>query len=118
MFETARSFWFTNLDHTKRHERLTLFRKYNETDYPKYDNYEVIEVSKAVDIPVNYNGAMGVPITFLDKYNPEQFEILGLSASAGYDKEIVGLEKYNNFKDARPLINGKNTYARIFIKTI
>ena len=59
---------------------------------------------------------MGVPITFIDKYSPKQFEILGLAASAGYDAEIVGLEKNGNYKDARPLINGKNTYARIFIK--
>ena len=61
------------------------------------------------------SGIMGVPITFLDKYNPDQFEILGMAASAGYNKEIVGLEFLGN-KDARPLINGKNTYARVFIK--
>ena len=58
---------------------------------------------------------MGVPITFLDKYNPEQFEILGLSASAGYNADIVGIE-FLGTKDARPLINGENTYARIFIR--
>jgi hypothetical protein len=73
-------------------------------------------VGKVVDIPQDYDGVMGVPISFLDKYNPQQFEILGMSASAGYDAEIVGIPKNKNFKDARPLIKGKNTYARILIK--
>ncbi len=59
---------------------------------------------------------MGVPITFLSKHNPEQFEILGMSSSAGYNKDIVGIDKIGNYKDARPLVNGKNTFARIFIK--
>jgi len=59
---------------------------------------------------------MGVPITFLDKHNPEQFKLLGMSASAGYDSNIVGIPKNEQFKDARPLIKGKNIYARIFIK--
>ena len=67
------------------------------------------------EIPINFKGVMGVPITFLDKFNPDQFDILGLSASAGYSKEIVGIP-FLGKKDARPLINGKNTYARIFIK--
>jgi hypothetical protein len=61
------------------------------------------------------NPIYGVPITFLDKYNPEQFEIVGMAASAGYDKQIVGI-KFSGKKDARPLLNAKNTYARIFIK--
>lgn len=107
--------WFTNLDTTKRHEDLTLYKKYSQEEYTKYDNYNAIEVSKTVEIPYDYDGYMGVPITFLDKYNPEQFEIIGLSASAGYNKEIVGLD-FLGEKDARPLINGKNTYARIFIR--
>ena len=64
---------------------------------------------------MDFDGVVGVPITFLDKYNPDQFEILGLSASAGYNAEIVGIPFLGD-KDARPLINGKNTYARIFIK--
>ena len=85
-------------------------------EYPKYDNYDAINVDKTSEIPCDYDGVMGVPITFLDKYNPDQFDILGMSASAGYDKEIVGLEKKTDFKDARPLINGTNTYARVFIK--
>ena len=107
--------WFTNLDIKKRHEEMILYRNYNEQDYPKYDNYDAINVNKTADIPCDYFGVMGVPITFLDKYNPEQFEILGLAASAGYRPEIVGIE-FVGEKDARPLINNKNTYARVFIK--
>ena len=70
--------WFTNLEIPKRNEELVLYRKYNPDDYPKYDNYDAIEVSKTVDIPEDYDGVMGVPITFMDKYCPEQFEILGM----------------------------------------
>lgn len=107
--------WFTNLDHRKRNENLILYKKYTPQEFPKYDNYEAINVDKVVDIPCDYDGVMGVPITFLDKYNPKQFEILGLSASAGYNKDVVGIA-FIGEKDARPLINGKNTYARIFIR--
>ena len=67
--------WFTNLDIIKRHEDLILYKNYNKAEYPKYDNYDAIEVSKTKEIPGDYKGAMGVPITFMDKYNPEQFEI-------------------------------------------
>ena len=107
--------WYTNLDIKKRHEKLILVKKYNPLDYPKYDNYDAIEVSKVKDIPEDYDGVMGVPITFLDKFSPEQFEILGMSASAGYNSKIVGID-FLGKKDARPIINNKNTYARIFIK--
>ena len=109
--------WFTNLDYEERHEDLILYKTYdgNESEYPKYDNYNAINVDKTKGIPIDYKRAIGVPITFIDKYNPDQFEILGMSASAGYDKEIVGIP-FMGEKDARPLINGKNTYARIFIK--
>lgn len=107
--------WFTNLDYNERHQDLILYKKYSDEEYPKYDNYDAINVNKTKDIPMDYEGHMGVPITFLDKYNPEQFEILGLSASAGYNNEIVGIP-FKGLKDARPLINGQNTYARIFIK--
>ena len=71
--------WFTNLDIKQRHEELILYKHYNEKDYPHYENYDAIEVSKTADIPCDYNGIMGVPITFMDKYNPEQFEIIGYS---------------------------------------
>jgi hypothetical protein len=71
--------WFTNLEHTKRHEKLILYKQYTPELYPTYDNYDAIEVSKTKEIPLDYDGAMGVPITFLEKYNPEQFEILGIT---------------------------------------
>lgn len=93
--------WFTNLDHTKRHEELILYKSYNENDYPKYDNYEAINVNKVAEIPVDFPNAMGVPITFLDKYNPEQFE-------------IIKFRKGNDDKDLS--INGKCPYFRILIK--
>ena len=109
--------WFVNLDYSKRHEIFETI--YSYTKYPekylKYDNYDAINVDKTNDIPMDYDGVMGVPITFLDKYNPEQFEIVGLSASAGYDREIVGLD-FLGVKDARPLIANKVKFARIFIK--
>lgn len=71
--------WFTNLDYEERHEKLVLYKKYTPDEYPKYENYDAINVDKTTDIPVNYDGVIGVPITFLDKYDPEQFEIIGMS---------------------------------------
>ncbi len=71
--------WYTNLDIDKRYEDLILYKHYNPEEYSKYDNYDAIEVSKVADIPCDYNGVMGVPITFLDKYNPNQFEIVGMA---------------------------------------
>ena len=71
--------WYTNIDHDKRHEELILFKSYNPTDYPHYANYDAINVSKTAEIPFDYFGLMGVPITFMEKYNPAQFEILGLA---------------------------------------
>ena len=71
--------WFTNLDHAKRHEDLILYKRYSPEEYPTYDNYDAINVDKTAEIPMDWFGAMGVPITFLDKHNPEQFEILGVS---------------------------------------
>ena len=80
--------WFTNLDIKKRHEDLILIRKYNEEDYPKYDNYDAIEVSRVKNIPYDYEGVMGVPITFLDKYNSDQFEIIKFRKGDD-DKDLV-----------------------------
>ncbi len=96
--------WFTNLDISKRHENLILYKKYTPEEYPTYDNYEAIEVSKTKDIPEDYDGVMGVPITFLDKYNPDQFEILGLSGTSypktkNYGKKervVDGVRKKSN----------------------
>jgi hypothetical protein len=84
--------WFTNLDYEERHENLVLYKKYSPEEYPKYENYDAINVNKTSEIPTNYNSAIGVPITFLDKYNPEQFKIIGLGISNS-GKE-VGVEPY------------------------
>jgi hypothetical protein len=80
--------WFTNLDHSKRHEDLILYKKYAPDEYPTYANYDAIEVNKTSDIPCDYDGKMGVPITFLDKYNPDQFEIIGFSLTLA-DMKVV-----------------------------
>lgn len=108
MYETARSFWYTNLDIEKRHEDLILYKTYkgHEKDYPKYDNYNAINVDKATDIPIDYTGIMGVPVTFLDKHSPEQFEIIGQMATT----------KVDEFNHGYPYIKGKKIYARILIK--
>ena len=93
--------WYTNLDIAKRHDHLILYKAYTPEDYPKYDNYDAINVDKTKEIPMDYKGAMGVPITFLDKYNPEQFEII----------------KFRKGNDDRDLsVNGKCPYFRILIK--
>lgn len=106
--------WFTNMDHKKRHEELILYQRYKPEKYPHYDNYDAIEVSKTKDIPMDWDGAMGVPITFLDKYNPEQFEIISsndIRKSDNVPKKIHGL-----IKDKDGAIGGKPTYVRIVIK--
>ncbi|MFD1245004.1 adenine-specific methyltransferase EcoRI family protein [Paralysiella testudinis] len=77
------TYWFTNLDHAKRHESLILYKSYTPEEYPHYDNYNAIEVSKVAEIPCDFDGVMGVPITFLDKYNPDQFEIIGMGEDNG-----------------------------------
>ena len=78
--------WFTNLDHQKRHEEIDLICRYSHEEYPHYENFDAIEVSKATNIPYDYEGKMGVPVTFLEKYNPEQFEIIGISLVLGTTK--------------------------------
>ena len=93
--------WYTNIDTLKRHEDIILYKQYSPEEYPKYDNYDAIEVSKTADIPCDYDGIMGVPITFLDKYNPNQFE-------------IIKFRKGNDEKDLS--INGKCPYFRILIR--
>ena len=100
--------WYTNLDLKKRHEELILVKRYTPEEYPHYDNYDAINANKVANIPCDYAGVMGVPITFLDKYNPEQFEILQLCASHG--KEPKGIE------NEAGCINGKWIYARILIR--
>ena len=104
--------WFTNLDTRKHHEELILWKTYkdNEADYPTYDNYDAINVDKVKDIPVDYDGAMGVPITFLDKFNPEQFELLGCNRGINQDK--------NGVYGRSSFLNGRETFKRLFIKRI
>ena len=99
--------WYTNLDIAKRHEDLILYKHYTPDEYPKYDNYDAINVGKYSDIPIDYEGIMGVPITFLDKYNPNQFEIVGLDRYTVPKELLVG---------GRLTIDGKIKFARILIK--
>lgn len=106
--------WFTNLDIKERHEDLLLYKKYNEKEYPKYDNYDAINVDKTKDIPIDYDGIMGVPITFMDKYNPKQFEIL--NANNYRKNETITIKSHGLIKDKDGCINGKNKYVRIVIK--
>lgn len=116
--------WFTNLDYPQRHEDLVLYKHYTPEEYPKYDNYEAINVDKSSDIPCDYDGVMGVPITFLDKYNPDQFEIIWQASGNTYanaPKEILEELKFNpTIKYGGGLgaavLNGKAVYTRIFIR--
>ena len=96
--------WFTNLDVSTRHEELDLYKKYTPEEYPHYDNYDAIEVSKVAEIPCDYDGAMGVPVSFLDKYNPDQFEIIG---QTGVDIDVT---------KGRVYVHGKRLYSRILIR--
>ena len=105
--------WFTNIENKRRNEELDLYKKYSFEDYPKYDNYDAIEVSRVDEIPMDYDGVMGVPITFLYKYNPTQFEIIGLMSGAKDSSLING-----NDGRAKFYINGKGVYARILIRKI
>ena len=98
--------WFTNLDHAKRHDPIDLYKRYTPEEYPKYDNYDAIEVSKVCNIPIDYDGVMAVPISFLDKYCPEQFEIIGI------DRYVENNPNYGH----RFNLNGKEVYARILIR--
>jgi len=99
--------WFTNLDFEERHELLTLFKRYTPEDYPRYDNFDAININKTSEIPYDYEGIMGVPITFLDKYNPEQFEIVGNLGSYAPDGYSLASAIF---------INGKKIFKRIVIK--
>jgi hypothetical protein len=117
--------WFTNLDTPKRHEELILVQKYSPEKYPQYDNYDAINVDKVADIPCDYPGAMGVPITFLDKYNPDQFELLGMTDrddSWGMKTKKYTAKDMPNFADLNGrsvlFIDGKyqKTYVRLLIR--
>ena len=129
----ASTIWFTNLEHNKRHADLVLYKTYkeNKKDYSKYANYDAININKVKDIPMDYSGVMGVPITFLHKYNPAQFEIIGLGISSSglaigvqpYKKEH---KQYRKEVQKRGAVNGdlymmengvvKVPFARILIR--
>ena len=127
------SIWYTNLDIQKRHEDLILYKTYSPNAYPKYINYDAIEVSKTELIPYDYDGVMGVPITFMDKYNPEQFEIIGignggeLGVECGVSANLTVEQCAALFREDKSFRKGKlcyrnetgklvGCYARILIK--
>lgn len=110
--------WFTNLDYKERHENLILYKKFSSVYYPKYDNFDAIEVSKTEEIPCDYDGVMGVPVTFLDKYNPDQFEILGITKTwFGMANKIYGeqIQVDKNGKESR--VTKLNDGAVLEVKT-
>ncbi|MBO4698782.1 adenine-specific methyltransferase EcoRI family protein [bacterium] len=106
MIRVSGIMWFTNLDIKKRHEEIVLVKHYKPEEYPKYDTYDAIDISKAIDIPCDYAGVMGVPITFMTKYSPDQFEIVG-ELKHGCD---------NEYDLAKPVIDGIEKYTRILIR--
>lgn len=117
--------WFTNLDIAKRHDELILVQKYSPEKHLKYDNYDAINVDKVTDIPYDYPGAMGVPITFLDKHNPDQFELLGITDrddNSGLKSRVYTAKDAPNFADLNRrgvlIVNGKykQTFVRLFIR--
>lgn len=127
--------WFTNLDYKERHEDIILYKPYTNKEYPTYLNYNAIEVRKTAEIPLDYEGLMGVPITFLDKYNPEQFEIIGignggeLGVECGVSSNLTQTQCNELFKEDKSFRKGKlcyrdskgkliGCYARILIRKI
>ena len=106
--EGDRSRWWTNIPHNRRNIELDLYKKYSADEYPKYDNYDAIEVSRTENIPTDYEGVMGVPITFLDKYCPTQFEILGIANNVRWIGDFPCLT----------IIKGEKVYNRILIKRL
>ncbi|MCY3626734.1 MAG: modification methylase [Gammaproteobacteria bacterium] len=99
--------WYTNLDHHRRHEEMFLFRKYSKQKFPKYDNYDAIHVENVNDIPKDYPGEMGVPTTFVDKWNPDQFELVGT------DRQVT---KAKSGKQSRFYLDGKELFAKFVIR--
>lgn len=109
--------WFTNMDNPNRHEQLPLYKKYSAAEYPRYDNFDAIEVSKASEIPCDYDGLIGVPDTFLDKYNPDQFELIGIPF--GDLGKVIGVTR--NYRGRTDIAitkdgNSRCPYSRIIIK--
>jgi hypothetical protein len=111
--------WFTNLDIAKRHEEIILYKEYDPEEYPTYANYNAIEVGKTSDIPADYDGAMGVPLTFLDKHNPDQFEILGSSRTLGEPmSQVAEKGSYSQGGPRFYLPNGNGTYRRLYDRIV
>mgnify|MGYP000448858790 CR=1 FL=1 len=104
--------WYTNLDLKQRHEEMILVKRYDSVEYSMFDNYDAINIDKTTDIPCDYAGIMGVPITFMDKYSPDQFEIIGLIA--GNIRGLAGIESKIG-KDG-PYINGRLKYGRVLVR--
>ena len=118
-FSMGNIMWFTNLDVPKRHQTITLYKRYTPEAFPHYDNYDAIEVSKVADIPMDYDGKMGVPITFLDKYNPEQFEIIGSSRFVGRPmSEFAPKGTYVGGGIRFYLPNGNGTYRCLYDRIV
>ncbi len=120
-FSMGSIMWFTNMDTTKRHLELTMYKKYSPEEYPTYDNYNAINVNRYIDIPFDYDGTMGVPITFVDKYNPDQFEIIGIfdDKREKSDAFVQGIptyvdEQHKNY--VGPVVSGRALYTRILIR--
>ena len=131
MIRVSGVMWFTNLDIDKRHEQMVLYKSYTPEEYPHYDNYNAIEVSKTADIPCDYDGIMGVPITFMDKYSPDQFEIVGMcenmdlyglktkvyTAQECKDRYFELFGKKGTYDlNAAGVVNGKKVYQRVLIR--
>lgn len=107
--------WFTNLDYAARHEKLVLWKNYTPEEYPKYDNYDAINVDKYSEIPMDYEGTMGVPITFIDYYCPEQFDIIGITYSKDKNPDIEAIRTDSKHRHVG-IINGKEKYPRVIIR--
>jgi hypothetical protein len=125
MVRNSNSCWFTNLEVKKHNEELVLFKKYSRSEYPKYDNYDAINIDNVNEIPCDYNEKMGVPITFIDKYNPDQFEIIGFTHRNDPYKLKTKIytkkdgEKFNDLNGSPVIKLGKEykyIYMRIIIK--
>ena len=115
--------WFTNMDYKERHEIFTLYKSYSSKEYPKYDNYDAINIDKTNDIPKDYYGIMGVPITFLDKYNPGQFEILGITdrqntSELRTKKYTVDDSPQFNDLNARSVLKIGKTYKAMYARLL
>lgn len=116
-FSMGSIMWFTNMDNPKRHEEIPLYKRYSPAEYPRYDNYDAIEVSKFLEIPCDYDGLIGVPDTFLNRFNPRQFELIGIPFG-NLGKEIGVTKNYRGRTDIAITKDGKSRcpYSRIIIK--